>query len=168
VAELRLDFDAAFARAPAAAQPPSLDLLRIRVALRSLCLRLSEIVTVQRDFSIAMVPSPSPALRGLVGLRGKVLPVYDLAWLLGLGKCDAPRWLVDLRTPTPCALAFDAFEAQLRVAESQLAKADAREPSRLFTGTVSTADGALPLLDSSAIHAELTHARRTNSHDSEG
>jgi chemotaxis signal transduction protein len=158
-AELRGEFDAAFARAPAVAEPPSLDLLRVRVSSRSLCLKISEILGVHRDFSLALVPSPSAALRGLVGLRGKIVPVYDLASVLGLGATDAPRWLVELRTPDPCALGFEALEGQLRVPLSQVAPAEVRAPTQLVSGGVTTAAGTLPLLDSSAIYTELTRHR---------
>jgi chemotaxis signal transduction protein len=163
VSTLRNAFDAAFARAPAEAEPPSLDLLRIGVASRSLCLNMSEISAVHREFSIVAVPSPSPALRGLAALRGRVVPVYDLSVLLGLGPAAAASWLVELKTPKPCALSFEALEAQLRVPESDLAPAAARTPSQFFGGSVTTGAIALPLLDPSAIYAELTHERAERS-----
>jgi purine-binding chemotaxis protein CheW len=107
--EMRRAFDEAFARPPRARAAPSEGLLAIVVAGDRYVLRLAEIAGLHADRPITTFPSAVPEVSGLVGLRSALVPVYDLAALLGYAKAAAPRWLVVLAA-APVALAFDAFE----------------------------------------------------------
>lgn len=160
--QLRADFDHAFALAPAGAPEQQLDLLAIRCADHGFALPLSGVLAVLTDRKIAPVPSPVPALLGLVGVRGLVAPVYDLRVLLSYAAGAVPRWIALLRAPAPFAVAFDHFERHLRVPSCDVIAAPANAaPSHLFAnGSVKTAAGPRPLIDLLALFAAVTGGAR--------
>jgi len=129
-AALRAAFDRAFVEPLRLDAPPSEHLLAIRVGTKACALRLSEIAGLFADRRITRVPGGAAALIGLAGFRGALVPVYSLQALLGLGATSAatPRWLVVAagRPAAPVALAFEAFEGQLRVALDAIVPAEAR------------------------------------------
>ena len=114
-AELARAFDAGFARAPEAASRALIDLLAIRLGDAPHALRLAQVAGLYARRAIVPLPSSLPELLGLVSLRAAIVPVYDLAALLGRPAQQAPRWLV-LAAAAPVALAFDALDGYRRVA----------------------------------------------------
>jgi purine-binding chemotaxis protein CheW len=114
--ELRLAFDRSFATAPSAENDTASteNLLAVRVGSHPYALRLAEVSGLFADKKITWLPSPSAALRGIAGLRGTVIPVYDLGMLLGYPRAAAPRWLLVTAT-TPVGLSFDGFDGYLSV-----------------------------------------------------
>jgi purine-binding chemotaxis protein CheW len=119
-AALRRLFDGSFA-VPAALKAERLEnLLAIRVGGDPYALRLSEVGGLYADIRIVPVPSPSAQLLGIVGLRGMMAPVYDLATLLRYAPATGPRWMVLAGAPEPMGFAFETFEAHLQVAEESL------------------------------------------------
>jgi purine-binding chemotaxis protein CheW len=146
---MREDFDHGFAKAPPLAKAGEVDLLQIRVADRRYAVRLSEVVAVHAERRVVAVPTPDPKLLGLVGLRGGIAPVFDLALQLGHARTTAPRWLLELRSAKPCALAFAELQGHLRLPSEQLTfgKGDA---------TALTDAGPLPIIDLSAVYEEVT------------
>lgn len=130
-AELRRDFDRAFAE-PVRLDPAAKEeLLSIRVGGQACALRLSEISGLFVDKKITRVPGGNAALRGIAGFRGALLPVYDLPALLGHGGTPARRWLV-IAAAAPVALAFDAFERQLRASRDEILPQPARSETSGF------------------------------------
>ena len=114
--DLRRTFDDAFAHPYSAAVQVTESILAIQVRDDAYALRLTEIAGLVDGRTIVPVPSPMPALLGVVGIRGQVVPVYDLGFLLGYGAAARPlRWMVQLRQGDVVAVAFDAFEAQQRL-----------------------------------------------------
>lgn len=129
-AQLRHDFDQSFAQAPqeAAQAQGSEDYLAIRLGADAHALRLAEIAALAPLAALTRVPGPCPELLGLIGSRGRLVPVYDLRALLGYaapalprsatggppGTPGLPRWQVVLAAQ-PVALAFDSFEGHLRL-----------------------------------------------------
>jgi chemotaxis signal transduction protein len=160
--QLRAEFDHAFALAPAGVSEQHLDLLAIRCADHGFALPLSGVVAVLTDRKIVPVPSPAPALLGLVGIRGLVAPVYDRRARLSYPGGAAPRWIALLRAPAPFAVAFDHFERHLRVPSGDVIAAAANAaPSHLFAnGSVRTAAGPRPLIDLLALFAAVTGGAR--------
>jgi purine-binding chemotaxis protein CheW len=121
--ELALAFDATFAEAPRTDAQKFEDLLAIRLGGEPHALRLSEVAGLFARRSIVRLPSALPELLGLVSLRAAIVPVYDLAALLGRSRQTEPRWLV-LAASAPIALAFDELEGYQRLpAESVIAEA---------------------------------------------
>jgi purine-binding chemotaxis protein CheW len=119
VALLRQQFDGAFAEPARIDRANTADLLSINVGGLACALRLCEIGGLFVDRKVTRVPGGVAELRGIAAFRGALLPVYDLAALLGRPAQVAPRWLV-IAAALPVALAFDAFERQLRISHSEI------------------------------------------------
>jgi chemotaxis signal transduction protein len=113
-AQLRQDFDQAFARPPQEAAAATEDYLAIRLGADPHALRLAEITSLAVLAAPTRVPGPCPQLLGLTGFRGRLMPVYDLCALLGYAAPAQPRWRV-IALAWPVALAFDGFEGHLRL-----------------------------------------------------
>jgi purine-binding chemotaxis protein CheW len=154
-AQLRREFDRSFAEPFRVDREDREDLLGIRVGTHACALRLSEIAGLFIDKKITRVPGGVPALRGIAGFRGALLPVYDLAMLLGHGGAPARRWLV-VAAAAPVAFAFDAFERQLRVAREEILPHSARQEGMSYAREiVRTRTFIGPVLSLPAILAAL-------------
>jgi chemotaxis signal transduction protein len=114
--QLRAAFDREFARphGTTAAEAGELELLAIRIAAEPYALRRADLAGLFAGKLITPLPGDVPAFLGIGGFRGALVPVYDLRVLLGGAGTAMPRWLVTTAAP-PVALAFDGFEAFVRV-----------------------------------------------------
>jgi chemotaxis signal transduction protein len=125
---LRDAFDDGFAQALTETSAAREDYLAIRIADDPHVLRLAEIASLQPLRTVTRLPSPLPALLGIVGFRGTIVPLYDLRRLLGYPARSSgentPRWVV-ITAAMPLGLAFDAFEGYLRQARTDGAQAAA-------------------------------------------
>jgi chemotaxis signal transduction protein len=140
-AELRLAFDRGFAEPAGLGRGTREALLAVRVDTQPFAISLSEISGLFADKKVTPVPGSHAALRGIAGFRGAIVPVYDLQILLGhtaTSGTATPRWLV-VAAAAPVALAFTAFEQQIRAARSaflpQPSGAEARGYIREFVRT---------------------------------
>jgi chemotaxis signal transduction protein len=120
-AELRQDFDGSFAEEPHAASTQTEDLLSIRIDNDPYALRLTEIAGLFADRAITPLPGPAPELLGIAGIRGAMIPIYDLRRLLGYAGNGAPRWFV-LTANATIGLSFDQFEAHLRLPHAAIVR----------------------------------------------
>jgi chemotaxis signal transduction protein len=150
-AALRCLFDSSFAAAASSMTEPLEDLLAIRVDADPYALRLSEIAGLYVDVRIVPVPSPVAPLLGIVSLRGKMAPVYDLAALLHYPPAVSPRWMVLAGASQPVGLAFGTFEAHLQVSRASLADGEDRGEGGGATrqhvrGVVRAADARRPMI----------------------
>jgi purine-binding chemotaxis protein CheW len=68
--------------------------LRVGVAGESYALPVSEVLEVADYAGVARVPGAAVAVLGVRNLRGAVLPVVDLATVLGLPRSGAPARVV--------------------------------------------------------------------------
>jgi chemotaxis signal transduction protein len=116
-AELRNAFDRARAVPSATAAVERIEnLLAIRVSGDAFAIRLSEISGLATDRKIVAFPSPIPELLGLAAVRGRLIPVYSLAALLGYSaNTGQGRWLALCGTEEPVGLAINDLEGYLRV-----------------------------------------------------
>ena len=127
LAELRRAFDRSFAEAPVTDALPQDDLLAIGIGGDPYAVRLSEVAGLMNDKRVTGLPGSVPELLGLAGLRGTLLPIYDLRALLGYPQGAVPRWLfVIANANAPVGLAFDQFDGHLRVPRQ--ARAGERSP----------------------------------------
>jgi purine-binding chemotaxis protein CheW len=166
--ELRNAFDRSFAEPEAVAVETQLELLLIRVRGQGYALRLGQVLSLHADRRLVAVPSPHPELLGLVGVRGQIVPVYDLSLLLGGAPAPNLRWVVLVRATTPLALAFEQFEAQLRVPHGALLEATgAAATHRFASASVATTKGARPVIDLAALAADLTDTKRKTAQERE-
>lgn len=160
--ELRADFDGAFARPYPSEAPPQLDILLIRSFNQRYALQLSEVAELLTGRRPVPVPSPRPDLLGLVGLRGVVLPVYDLSVQLGHPPASEPRFIAQVRARAPFAVAFEHFERHLRVPAT--ARVPSRDPSAaesFVRASVRLEQYPLPVIDLPAIFESVTRRRVT-------
>lgn len=126
VEELRRAFDRSFADAPATAPDEQLDLLAIRVAGEQYAVHVHDVRELLRCRTLIAVPSNTPALLGLSGVRGGIVPVFGLAELLGHAiPTAAPDWMVITGGDDPIGLAFDELERHLRVPDAAVHDGDA-------------------------------------------
>jgi chemotaxis signal transduction protein len=79
-------FDRHAAASGPTAAPPESAYLRFRLGQEQYALPLAEVAVVIVREVLRTVPGSGEALLGVVNRRGKVLPVFDLACVLGLGS----------------------------------------------------------------------------------
>lgn len=119
-AALRAAFDRTFAEAPAPPRDALAGYLAIRVGNQRRAVVLADVSALHVDRRIAPLPSEHSALLGLAGVRGAILPVYDLRVLLDEARSEPPRWMI-VAACAPVAFAFDGFEGLLRVPQVAVA-----------------------------------------------
>ena len=128
-AALRAELERSFAAPLAGATRQGEAVLVVRVREQRHALRLVELAGLHHGLLVVDVPGPEPSFLGLVGLRGALVPVYDLGALLGFARGDErPAWLVVARGATPVGLGFDDLEAHTHARlEGEVARAAAGE-----------------------------------------
>lgn len=148
---LRRRFDEAFAAPASSMTEPLEDLLAIRIGSNPYALRLSEIAGLYVGVKIVPVPSPVAQLLGIVGIRGMMVPIYDLAALLRCPPEANSRWFILARAPQPVGFAFETFESHLQVSQASLAGGNGEDPGTGGTvqnmrGTVCAAGALRPII----------------------
>ncbi|HUQ07297.1 MAG TPA: chemotaxis protein CheW [Kofleriaceae bacterium] len=118
---LRDAFDRAFAKAASSPATAHSDFLAIRAGGQPRAIALAEIGGLHVDRRVTAIPTPVAGLLGLVGLRGVMVPLYDLRVLLGTNPVDEPRWMVTAAA-APVGFAFDGFDGHLRLDEADVAR----------------------------------------------
>lgn len=104
------------------------NLLAIRLSGDAFAIRLSEISGLATDQKIVAFPSPIPELLGIAGIRGRLVPVYSLAALLGYSaNADHGRWLALCGAEEPVGFAINDFEGYLRVPVGDIYVAEKRD-----------------------------------------
>jgi purine-binding chemotaxis protein CheW len=162
LAALRDAFDRTFVQAPTPPAPDPERFLCLGVGAGSYVVRLAEVTGVVAGRKVTRLPGAVPELLGIAGLRGTILPVFDLAMLLGLTP-DAPRWLITA-SAGPVALAFDRFEGYLEVRGGAQAVGSAPANLRHVREVVRVADGPRPLISLASV---IDHVRQLASRDRE-
>jgi purine-binding chemotaxis protein CheW len=162
VAQLRAGFDLAFSRPPREHEERFVELLAIRVAGRPHAVRLSQTCGLYCDRPVTPLPGPVPALLGLAGFSGTIMPVYDLAALIGIRAAIAgpagavPRWLVATAGTPPVALAFEQLDGHVRVPEEAIVtETEAHGRVRCLLGMVPLPDGTRPIIDVPSVRAAV-------------
>jgi purine-binding chemotaxis protein CheW len=150
-AQLRRAFDATFAARPAAPEP-EVELLAITVGGEPLAVRVGDLAAVHRLGRVQPLPGAPAELSGLVGIRGRVVPVYDLASLLGRSARNASRWLVLVGAPV-AGLAFEALDRQERIAERNVVASASGE--RFVRHVATLESGVRAILDLPAVWEEI-------------
>ena len=145
--QLRRDFDALFAEATAAPQPGEESFLAVSAGGDPYALPVSQIGGLARDRSLVPLPGAPPDFVGLAGLRGAVLPVWDLAGLLGYAPA-AGRWMAIAAGDTAWAVAFEGFDGYLKLATQDLRPYQGQGPAAAFARQAfEGAQGLRPVLD---------------------
>ena len=123
-------------------------------------LPITEVHEIIRHTEPRSVASADPSVRGVISLRGKILPVHDLATRLGLDGHEAPAEAKIVIVETGDAMAgviVDDVEEVLTIEPGQLEEAPiAGGPS--IDGIAKVDDRLVVLLDPAAIVAVTTVA----------
>jgi len=130
-AQLRERFDGAFSRPPVSAPTDLHDLLLISVGVGRHALRLADVAALHVDVAVMHLPSSQPAQLGVASFRRRLVPVFDLRFLLGTPGIGVPRWLVLTKVTghgPAVGLAFDGFDGHARVQHSALITGVADNP----------------------------------------
>jgi len=156
IAALRDDFDRSFAQPARRHDVEHVELLAVQAGGRPYALRLSQTSGLYPDRPVTALPGPLSALLGVAGFGGAIVPVYDLADLLGHPVGGRPRWLVLAAGAPALALAFHELDGHVQVpAESIIASGlGARDSLR---GMVSLPGGTRPIVDVPATRAAVHH-----------
>ncbi|MDI6100026.1 chemotaxis protein CheW [Actinoplanes sp. NEAU-A12] len=159
VAQLRDDFDRSFAEPARVFDSDSVELLAIRAGERPYAVRLAQSSGVHPDRPVTALPTTVGALLGVAGFAGTVVPVYDLAALLGHPIPQRPRWLLLTTGAPPLALAFHELDRHLRVPVADVLDGvtdDDGVRRGSLRGVVRLPDGNRPIVDVPAIRV-LVH-----------
>jgi purine-binding chemotaxis protein CheW len=151
--QLAAAFDRSFAEARRAPEGDAGEFLAVRVAGERHAIRLAEIGGLHPVRAVTRLPGPLPALIGLAGLRGVLVPVYDLALLLGGAAAGEARWMV-LAGTAEAAFAFEGFEGQFR-APNGAVSASGQDGEDALRQVVASAGGPLPLISIPSLVATL-------------
>lgn len=118
--QLRHTFDQGFQVPPPPPAEQAEELLCLEVGEARYAVRLGALQGVFEMDRLTFLPSSSPHLVGLAGLRGEVVPVFDLASLLGRPRASGARWLLASRGEPPLALAVAELAGRVRLSTRDL------------------------------------------------
>jgi purine-binding chemotaxis protein CheW len=153
--ELRRAFDLAFADAPREHVAQDEALLSIRCSGLVHVVRLAEIASVLVSPSVMPVPSASPSLLGVSGVRGALVPIFDLGALLGHAPAkETPRWLLLARAEL-VGFAFDEFDRYILAPRSALATGSGAAGAGHAGEVVRVGDDVRPLVSLASVIAAI-------------
>lgn len=156
-AELRQSFDRSFAESRLISTEAVDDLLAIRLGPDRYAIRVSAISGLFADRPVTPLPGPLPELLGLAGLRGALIPVYDLRLMMGYPGRGTPRWLILVTAGTPLGLAFDHLDGHLHLPRSAITVDERSDATaRHVHEVVRTTDGARPIVNLPSLLASIT------------
>lgn len=147
VARMRAEFDRAFAE-PLPPRAEGLErLLAVGLGDGDYALRLSELAGLSAGKALTEGPGRAPGYLGLTGLRGVLVPVWDLAQLLGHpGQASQPRWLALAAAQPRWAAAFDRFEGTYSASAAQFLPHQGGGAAAALTPQACDAGGRLRLV----------------------
>ena len=160
LAELRAAFDESFAAPPVQAPRDEAAFLLVLAGDRPYALRLDDLAGLEAHRTIVPMPGDAPGLLGLCAVRGRLVPAFDLAAILGArGRKETARWLVLVRDPEPIALAFDAFQGSRRVSAQDVHPlASAAGPLALTRQAIQVDGRAIHVVDMAAVVSRMRQA----------
>ncbi len=151
---MRQAFDEAFAR-PREEREATIGMLILRVRTTELACSLEGLAGFEVDRRLVPLVGGPPGLLGLAGVRGKLVPVYSLAALLGLGD-ETGRWLALARGAEPVALSFHGLERFLRVPRTAVHLGQpASGVAHHISGLLRVGSGSYNLLDLPSVLAAV-------------
>lgn len=154
--QLRDQFDRSFAEPVRRRDVEYVELLAVQAGGSPYALRLSQTSGLYPDRPVTPLPGPLGALLGVAGFGGTIVPVYDLAALLGHPVPARPRWLVRAAGEPPLAVAFHELDGHIRVpAASIIAETGGGAARGSVRGMVPLADGIRPIVDLIAARAAV-------------
>jgi chemotaxis signal transduction protein len=167
--DLRRAFDQGFAEPARPFTQGTETLLGFRLGGEAYAVRAREIAGLLADQRIVPLPSPVPELIGIAGLRGEIVPVYDLRALLGYaGDRTAGRWIILAGSGPLVGLAFDQLDGRLSILScpaSRVFPHQARALPAHVRETAAEPDGPRAIIDVAAVLETIERAsHRAASH----
>lgn len=127
LADLRRAFDETFARPVADVVTDAQELIAVPIGSDRYLLQVRELAGLFAERRVVALPTRTPMFLGVAGIRGAVVPVWQLAGLLGHpGDEHAPRWLALASTPR-VGLAFGRFGGHVRLPPAAIPTAPDRD-----------------------------------------
>jgi purine-binding chemotaxis protein CheW len=121
--------------------------VRLRVASEAYAIPVTQVSGVSELGQVTPVPGSPPGVLGVRNLRGHLVPVIDLAVMLGVSRVDAPGYLLVAQAQEEQAgLAIDAVSG---VSELPDQAEDAE--SGMLSGTVLDGDDLVGVIDVPAV-----------------
>jgi chemotaxis signal transduction protein len=155
LAEVREAFDSSFTRPIRRHEADHAELLAIGAGGRAYALLLSQTSGVYPGRPVTPLPGPIPALLGVAGFAGAIVPVYDLAALLGHPGPDRPRWLVMAAGAPTLAFAFHDMDGHVRLPAASLITDSGERRHGCLRGMAPLAGGTRPIVDLPAARAAV-------------
>ncbi|GGK24532.1 hypothetical protein GCM10010124_16310 [Pilimelia terevasa] len=156
LAPLRASFDLSFMEPPRPAGDSGAHLLAIRSGGRPYALWVADTAGLFTDRPVTALPGPLPALLGVATFRGAVVPVYELAAVLGHPTGGVPRWLVLVAGTPALALAFDALDGHLRLPPEAVVRYGEDTSSHQWMNGMARLPGrTLGVVDLAAVRASI-------------
>ena len=151
---LAAQFDGSFALAHPELQP-FVDVIAVQIGGDGYALRISEIAGVFVDQTITHVPTQRTDLLGIAGFRGSIVPVLDLAVILGYTPPVSPRWLV-VAAAERLAFAFEGFDGHLRVPATAISRAPVGTPTQAHVRDIAhSADRSLSVIELASLSRRI-------------
>jgi chemotaxis signal transduction protein len=120
-ADMRRAFDQSFATSHVGESDSLERMIAIRLGGEPFVMRAGHISGLARAKRIVPLPSRIPEMLGLAGIRGTLVPVFDLGGILKLKSCAAtPSWLALVDNEVSIALGFDEFGGQVELSPANL------------------------------------------------
>jgi chemotaxis signal transduction protein len=132
--------------------------LLVRAGNRRVGLQLSQVIEVTQLGEVHAVPSLEPALRGVVALQGRMVPVVNLGALLEGSAC--PEKIESLAVVVMLndrRLCFEIDEAEILVRQPAM-PVPSGETLPWAIGVARHEDGLVPLIDLAALGSRLMEA----------
>ena len=157
--ELRREFDSAFA-APRAVRSSDVEkLVVLQVGSLWVACRVLEVTRFESLRRVVPLSNGAPGLIGIAGLRGKVVPVFGLAAILGIGGAEGTPWVAICGEADPIGLAFDRLDRFVTVRRSDVsAVGDGNRLSSHTNGLLRIGSVAHDVLDLPAVLSAIRGA----------
>lgn len=156
--ELRTGFDEAFALSPVEVAEDLIELAMIIAGGQRYAIQLRQLAGLEANLKVASLPVDLPGLLGLSAVRGHLVPIFDLASLLGAGPGgQAPRWVALHSGRELIGLGFDEFKGSRRVPSQALGAQDSAPGQQV----IRVESGLVHVVDVPAVISRIAQARPT-------
>lgn len=153
---LKRAFDASFAEPQRLVKPGTSRFLALRMAGDPWVVATEALSGIVVGARVVPIPSPVPALLGLMGHRGVTVPVYDLPRLLGYPPSSpTPRWILLARADA-VGLACPDPEASIELTTPEIVAADIAHARQHVRRVLRTEDGPRAIIDVGSVVDALT------------
>lgn len=130
--------------------------MRLRVAAEAYAIPVTQVREVSGLGEVTPVPGTPPGVLGIRNLRGQLIPVIDLAAVLGISRVAAPGYLLVIQAQGQQAgLAIDAVSGV-----SELPDQEEEAESGLLSGAVLDGGDLIGVIDVPAVFGAIEGAWR--------